>query len=96
MRISGARYHRVATYSVMNGVAVANSFSPTPRASPKSHIYVFCTLLAAYVSVFFLGGGYLEIATLVDQEVAGLEIAVHDVGRVDEFKPSQDLLVWEP
>ena len=33
----------------------------------------------------------LEVAVCVDEQVAGLEVAVQDVGRVDVLEPAQHL-----
>ena len=83
--ISGARYHRVATYS--------NTDSQWRRergervTCEEAGVIVFRVRHTGQSEVTDL-----EVAGSVEQEVAGLEVPVQDVGRVDVLETPQYLV----
>lgn len=78
--ISGARYHRVATYSVKNPVASCSPIN-ADLARPKSQI---CPRSRLVISVSMKrrvrrgSGKDLEVAIRVEEEVRRFQIAMQD------------------
>jgi hypothetical protein len=93
--ISGARYHRVATYSVMNPWFPALLLVPPPGVklnttliwSPECKYIIETCAPPSQAKV-----AYFELAVCVDEKIAGLEIAVEHVGTVNVFKPAEGLV----
>lgn len=88
---SGARYHRVATYSVMYAFPAppaSGGGCADDRARPKSQICL------GRVSFTFgkRSETYLEITVRVQEQVGRFQISMEDVGCVEGFEAAHRLV----
>ena len=88
--ISGALYHRVATYSVKNPVW---SWSGSATlANPKSQIYSTTKQIDNQLSQFNRKPIHFEIAGGVEEQIGRLQVPVQHIGRMDVLQSSEYLV----
>jgi hypothetical protein len=89
--ISGARYHRVATYSVIKPVSVPEGSAVfTLRARPKSQT-LRSLAVGQYRSTDSIEENrYLPIG--IKEKVGRLQVTVDDIGRVECFEGTKGLV----
>jgi hypothetical protein len=87
--ISGARYQRVCTYSVLCGLAADSG-----RASPKSRMRMETSETTSICdNALCLYGSQL---TFKNSDVGRLEVAMEDVGGVQVLEPAEQLVPNQP